>query len=115
MAVFCSINTFRTGSQKTDAGLMKLQRKIIGSLAPNRNNNSFRIFKFIEVEHSFKGNFFKIQLVADIIIRADGFRIAVQHEGSVAEFSYGLHRSHTAPVKFHTASNAIGTASQYQN
>ena len=90
MPVFGIINGNGRSSQNIYLLLIKPHGQVIGYLSSHRKNNPMWIFQFNDIHYPFKGEFIKIQPVADIIIRTYGFGIVIDHNRPITFLVDGI-------------------------
>ena len=61
-----------------------------------------------DLEHVFEGERLEVELVRDIEVSGDGLGVRVDHDGFVATLAQREDGAHTAVVKLHPLSDAIG-------
>ena len=79
-SIFGPIDAFGLGAQNGHAGLVKGSGQVERGLPSKLNNHAEWLFRFHDVKHILAGQRFEIELVRCVVIRADGFRVAVHHD-----------------------------------
>ena len=112
LAVFGIVNVACGSAEQVYLGGIETKGEVIGNLTAGGDNHAMGRLKVKDVHDALKGEFVKVEAVADVIVRRNRFGIIVNHDGTVAFLANCVESLHTAPVKFHGGTNAIGTASE---
>ena len=94
MPVLGGVNTVDRSAQYSDSCLVKRKCQIVWHLTANGNDYSQRPLFRADTENGLQAQLFEIESVALIVVRADGFRVAVHNNGMVAKLPqclYGIH------------------------
>ena len=83
-----------------------------GRLAAELDDDAFGLFFFIDAQHIFDGQRFKIELVGGVVVGGNGFRVAVDHDGFVALLPDGEGGMDAAVVEFNALADPVGAAAQ---
>ncbi len=89
-------------------GRGKVQRRLTAEL----NDDAQRLFGFDNIQHILSRQRLEIQLVGGIIIRTDGFGVAVDHDAFNSLFSERKRGMDTAVIKFDSLADPVGAAAQ---
>src|SRR5439155_313169 len=84
----------------------KRKCEIVGHLTANGNDNSQRPLFRADTENALQAQFFEIESVALVVVRADGFRVAVHNNGMVAKLPQCLYGIHRTPIELHRAAGS---------
>ena len=68
-----------------------------------------RILQLQNIHYPLKGQLIEIESIAHIVIRRDGLRVIIDHDGAIALLANRIQRLHTAPVKLYGTTDTIGT------
>src|SRR3989475_7692915 len=74
---------------------MQTNGKVVGDLATHAHENAVRALVLIEIKHGFQTYLVEDESIADVIVRADGLRVAIDHKGLVDRKSTRLNSSHS--------------------
>src|SRR5262245_10767317 len=111
-SVLGQIDAVRRGADDLHPGPFQRQCKLQRGLAAELNDYAVGVFPLHNVQDLFQSQRFEIKLVRRIVIRADGFRIAVDHDGFITFFPQGEGRVHAAVVELDALADAIGATAQ---
>ena len=81
-------------------------------LAAELGNGAPAFLALVNVQHVFKRERLKVELVAGVVVGGDRFRVRVDHEGLEAVLLEGKGRMHAAIVKLDALADAVRTAAQ---
>ena len=81
-------------------------------LAAELHDNAQRFFNLKDIEDIFGCHRLKIKPRGNIVIRADGFRVAVDHDGLIAHLLCRQCRVYAAVVEFDTLPDAVRPAAE---
>ena len=109
------IDGFRRCSQNFDAGFSQLIGDVQRRLPAELNNYTLWFLLFINAQNILDGQGFKIEFIRGVVIRRDGFRVAVDHDGLIPFFPNGKGGMNTAIVKFNALPNPVGTTPKNHN
>mmetsp|Transcript_16518 Transcript_16518/g.24377 ORF Transcript_16518/g.24377 Transcript_16518/m.24377 type:complete len:213 (+) Transcript_16518:1530-2168(+) len=99
-------------TQNLTAGHVERMRQIVGNLTSNAHHDASRTLTFVNIEHPFQAQFFKVQSIALIVICTDGFRVVIHHNGLDSILTQLSHTGHRTPVELHAASDAVRSTAQ---
>src|SRR5690349_12996713 len=94
---------------------MKPCSQLQSCLASQLSNYAFGLLMFNKYPDVLPIYRCEIKLVGDIEICRNRFRIAIDHDGFVAQFFNCQEAVGTAVSKFNTLSDTVGTATQYND
>jgi hypothetical protein len=91
--------------------LGELQRGLSAEL----HDDAFGLFVQDDVVDVLPEHRLEVELVGGVEVRAHGLRVAVDHDGLVAEFLGGEHTVHAAVVELDALADAVGAAAQHHD
>ncbi len=118
-AVLSEVDRFRGRAKDGDAGvgqlLRQLQRCLAAKLYKDAHHAAGAFFGGDNLEDVLKGQRFEVQAGGDVVVRGDGFRVAVDHNGLVA----GLAQRHggvdAGVVELDALADAVGPGAEDQD
>ena len=111
-SILGQIDAVGRGSDNFYSRPLQREGELQGRLAAELNNHPVGIFPLDDVQDLLHGQRLEIKLVRSIVIRADGFRIAVDHDGFITFFFEGEGGVHAAVIELNSLTDAIGAAAQ---
>src|SRR5690606_31129789 len=111
-SILCNIHIIERGTNYSDSLFMQALSHFKGCLSTQLNDNAFRFFMLNDFPNMLPVNRFKIQLISDIEVGRNGFRVTVNHDCFIATFFNGEQTMGTAVVKLNTLSDSVGTRTQ---
>jgi hypothetical protein len=87
-------------------------RQVERSLPAELGDDAFGAGPFHHVHHIFQGQRLKEKLVGRVVIRGDGFRVTIDHDGFIAALFDGPGRVDATIVELDALADAVGTAPQ---
>ena len=115
LAVLRHIDGFCRCAQDLHSVGIQLHCQVVWNLASGGYNHAHRGFQLTYVQHPFKGELVKEKPVANVIVRAYGLGVVVDHHGPVAAFLDLFYSGYAAPVKLHAAANTVCSAAKHYN
>ncbi|OPZ81752.1 MAG: hypothetical protein BWY77_00499 [bacterium ADurb.Bin431] len=115
VAVLGAVDAQGRGAQHPHPHVMKAQGKVVRDLSAHGKDDPERLLLIVDVADRLEAEFIEVELVADVIVGADGLGIVVDHDGLVVELLEGHHRIDAAPVEFDGAADAVGPAAQHHH
>ena len=79
------------------------------------HDHTLGFFQLDDFQHVFQGQRLKIQSVGGVVIGGDGFRVAVDHDGLIANFAQRQSRVHAAIVELDALTNSIRATAQHHD
>jgi len=73
--------SFQGSSEDPDSRLGQVVGNVEGRLSAELDDHALGLFLFIDAEHVLHGEGFEIEFIRCIVIRRDGFGVAVHHDG----------------------------------
>ena len=101
LPIFCRVYILRRGTKDRHSHFHQTLRQLNRRLAAKLHDRSIRLFQTHNMFHIFRCQRFKIQLVRNIKICADRFRIIVYDNRLIACFCKCPGRMHAAVIKLH--------------
>ncbi|MCG3141142.1 MAG: hypothetical protein HDKAJFGB_02357 [Anaerolineae bacterium] len=114
-AVFGKLYRFGRRAENFHARVFQRAREIQRRLSAKLNQHAVGFFTFNHVHHIFKRDGFKIQTVGGVVIGADRFGIAIQHNRFDAQVLKRVTGMNTAIIKLDALPDAIRSAAENQN
>ncbi len=112
LAILCKINHLRRCTEDVDACLLELPGNIERSLSAKLADNAFGLFLFIDLQDVFDGKRLEVEFVGGVIIRGNGFGVAVDHNGFIVHVTQGECGMDTAVVELNPLSDPVGAAAK---
>ncbi len=112
LAVFGQIDAIGRSADDRHAGALQRQRQLERGLAAELNDDAVGFFPIDNVHHFFHGQRFEIKFVGSVVIGADGFRIAVDHDGLITLFPQSEGGMDAAIVELDTLADPIRPAAE---
>ena len=103
------------GAKNAYSGLIEIDSQIVGYLSTCGDDDTVRLFKVDDVQHSLEGEFIEVEAVAHVIIGGNGLRVIVDHDGTIALTTDGVQCLNATPVELHTGADAIGTRAKHDD
>ena len=113
--VFCTVNAVYAAAKDFYTAFSQGASQVNCSLTTELYNNAFRLFLFDYVEHIFQGQRFKVQLIGNVEVSGNSFRVVVDDDGFVAHFAQRPYGVYGAVVKFYALTNADRTGAKHYN
>ncbi len=113
-AVFGQINRVGGGAKDRDAfgvqSIGEFERRLAAKLHNDAVQGAVFLLDPQDFQNMFKGEGFKIKAIRGVIIGADGFGVAVDHDGLIARRGEGIAGVTAAIVELDALADAVGTA-----
>ena len=109
VAVLCIIDVFGLRPEDGDALRVELESEVIGDLSARREDDTAWRLQIKDVKYALEGQLIEVQTVGDIVVRADGLGIIVDHHRAVALLADRLQGVDATPVEFYRAADAVST------
>ena len=109
VAVLCIIDVLSLRPEDGDALRVELESEVIGDLSARREDDTAWRLQIKDVKYALEGQLIEVQTVGDIVVRADGLGIIVDHHRAVALLADRLQGVDATPVEFYRAPDAVGT------
>jgi hypothetical protein len=87
--VFRPVNRVRLGAENANAAAVQAEREVVWYLPAHRDHDSHRPFELDDVQHPFERQLLEIEPVVRVVVGRNGFGVAVDHHGAVAELRRG--------------------------
>ncbi|KAH3675308.1 hypothetical protein OGATHE_001648 [Ogataea polymorpha] len=113
VSVFGRVDHFRRGAQNLDVLSVQRQSNVVGGLATHGNNDTRRLFKLVDIQHSLQVDGLKIESVGLIVIGRNGFWVVVYHDGLETLCSQRSDGSDGAPVELDRRTYSVDTRTQH--
>jgi hypothetical protein len=84
------------------------QRRLTSEL----DDHALGLLRLHDLEHVFQGEWLEVEAIAGVVVRRDGFGIAVDHDRLEARLAQRKGRVHTAVVELDALSDPVGPATQ---
>ena len=110
VAVFRTVNGGRRSSNNRHTGGFQAARQIERCLASKLNDNPVGFFCLYNMQNVFQRHRLEKQFIRCVVIRADSFRIGVDHDALDALLAQGKRSMDTTIIKFNALSNPVWTA-----
>ena len=113
--IFGSINIFCTGSKNRNPHFQKCLCQLDGSLTTKLHNRTVRFFNIYNIFHVFRCQWFKVQFVRHIKIRADCFRIVIDDNCLITTLSQRPHAVHGTEIELDSLSDTDWAGAKNHN
>ncbi len=114
-AVFCPINRIRAGPDDRYASGFQCASQFQRRLTTVLHNHPFRFFDADDFQHVFKRYRLEVKAVRGVIIRGDGFRVTVHHDGFETVFAQCQCRMNTTVVKLNALADTVWSTTQHHD
>src|SRR6266498_5834896 len=111
-SIFSEINRVCSCADDRNACPVQTHRQVQWRLSAKLDNDSLRVLYVDDVHYVFKGERFEVETVGRVVIRRNGFRVAVDHDRLKARIPKGKGGMATTIVKFNSLADAIGPGAQ---
>ncbi|RUS29416.1 hypothetical protein BC938DRAFT_480689 [Jimgerdemannia flammicorona] len=101
--------TVLCGAHDLDVLTVQGQRDVVGRLSTHRHDDAGGSLNLVYVEHALDVDVLKVQAVGLVVIRTDGFRVVIDHDGLDALPPKGADGANRAPVELDRATDTIHT------
>ena len=115
LAVLRAVDVVGGGAEHLHPGAVELEREVVGHLPPHAHHHAQRALALPDVEHRLEADLVEEQLVAHVVVGADGLGVVVQKDGLVAHLLQRAHGVDAAPVELHRAPDAVRAAAEHQH
>ena len=115
VSVFCQVDHSRRSPQNFYAVLFQISRQIQRSLTAELRDNANGLFFFINAQHIFQCQRFKVKLIGGVIVCGNGFGVAVYDNCFKTKLLQRQRSMYAAVVKFNTLPDSVGAAAQNHN
>ena len=109
------VHIFRGGSQNWNSHLHQAFRQLDGGLSAELHHRAVGLFQIHDALHILRGQGFKIELVRNVKICADGLRIVVHDDGFITFPGKCPGTVHGAEVKLNPLADPDGAGAENQN
>ena len=115
VAVLRALDGLHVRADDGHAQLRKPARQIDGGLPAQRHDDPIGALHIDDVHHVFHGERLEIELIADRVIRGNGFGVVVDDDGLVPRLADGPDGVHSGIIEFHALPNADGARAQHHH
>ena len=112
LAVFRQVNVAWIGPNNRQTEMLQRHGQVQRRLPTELHNQSVRLLDDVDIQNLFLRQRLKIQPVAGVVIRRDCLRIAVHHDGFIAEVLQRERGVATAVVELNSLPNTVRPAAQ---
>mmetsp|Transcript_12100 Transcript_12100/g.28762 ORF Transcript_12100/g.28762 Transcript_12100/m.28762 type:complete len:364 (-) Transcript_12100:108-1199(-) len=111
-AVLAGVNLVHGSAQDTAASSVQPHRQVVRHLPANRDDNTVRILKVVDVLDHLLRQLLEVQSVRLVVVSGHRLRVAVDDNSLATQVSHGPDRGYAAPIELHRRPNAIATAAK---
>mmetsp|Transcript_39309 Transcript_39309/g.95113 ORF Transcript_39309/g.95113 Transcript_39309/m.95113 type:complete len:380 (+) Transcript_39309:651-1790(+) len=112
VTIFGTLNISGIGSQNIGSTLMQGTSKVVGDLSTDRNNNTGRVLRLVDIHDTLQTQLLKVQTVGFIVISTDSLGVVVDDDTLESITLQLTDTRHSTPIEFDTGTNAVGTTSK---
>ena len=113
--ILSTVYLVRRGADNGHAGPGQIAGQFQWRLAPELNDDPFRLLQVNDLQHILEGDRLEKESVRGVVIGGDRLGIAIDHDGFVAVFTHGQCCVDTTVVKLNALPDTIGPAAQHHN
>ena len=110
LAVFGKVNRVYRGSPNRRARFGQRMSNVKRGLPAELHQYAVGLFTVNDVQHIFGSERLKVKAVCGVVVGADGFWIAIDHDGLIAHLAQGKAGMDATVVKLNPLPNAVGPA-----
>ena len=114
-AILGPVDVIGRGTDDRYAGLLEGHREVEGRLAAELDDDAVRPLPVYDIEHVLPGEGFEVELIAGVVVRADGLRVAVDHNGLVPVLPKSERSVHAAVVELDALADPVRAPAQNHN
>ena len=100
------------GAQDGHAGRVEPLGDLERGLAAELHHHALGLLVLDDVEHVLEGERLEVEAVGGVVVGGDRLRVAVDHDGLVAQLAHLLDGVHAAVVELDALADAVGAAAQ---
>ena len=112
MAVFSTVDRQRRSTQYRNILAIQFHCQVVRDLATYGYDHTLRHFQVHHIEYTFERKFVEVQTVAHIVVGRNRFRVVVDHDRLVTQFTCSLCCIYRTPVELYGRTDAVSTRSQ---
>ncbi len=114
LAIFGQIDGLGGGADYPCAGRFQIPRELQGRLSPVLHDDAVGALDVNDLQHILQRQWLEVEPIGGVVVGGHGLRIAVDHDGLVAELAHRQRRLHAAVVELDTLADAIRPAAEDQ-